>query len=74
MTRAARTPCACTSGSRPRRSSRCNCHGGEYALDGTVLAGPPPKPLVKFALKDTGGVVTVDVPGDFVAPRESLPT
>lgn len=53
---------------------KCNCHGGEYALDGTVLAGPPPKPLVKFALKDTGGVVTVDVPGDFVAPRESLPT
>jgi Rieske Fe-S protein len=51
---------------------KCNCHGGEFALDGTVLAGPPPKPLNKFTLKNTSGVVTVDVPGDFVAPRESL--
>lgn len=52
----------------------CNCHGGQFALDGTVLAGPPPKPLNKFPVKDTGGVVTVDVPGDFVTPRESLGT
>jgi Rieske Fe-S protein len=52
---------------------KCNCHGGEYAPDGTVLAGPPPKPLNRFALKATGGVITVDVPADFVAPRESLP-
>ena len=50
----------------------CNCHGGEFALDGTVLAGPPPKPLNKFPIKDSGGVVTVEVPGDFVTPRESL--
>ena len=53
---------------------RCNCHGGEFALDGTVISGPPPKPLNKFTLTDTGGVVTVDVPGDFIAPRESLGT
>ncbi len=52
----------------------CNCHGGQFALDGSVLAGPPPKPLNKFPLKETGGVVTVDVPGDFVVPRESLGT
>jgi Rieske Fe-S protein len=51
---------------------KCNCHGGEFALDGTVLAGPPPKPLSKLSIKDTGGVVTVEVPGDFVTPRESL--
>jgi nitrite reductase/ring-hydroxylating ferredoxin subunit len=51
---------------------RCNCHGGAFALDGTVLAGPPPKPLNRLPIKDTGGVVTVDVPGDFVTPRESL--
>jgi menaquinol-cytochrome c reductase iron-sulfur subunit len=24
---------------------RCPCHGGVYAADGTVLAGPPPRPL-----------------------------
>ena len=53
---------------------KCNCHGGEFALDGTVISGPPPKPLNKFTVKDTGGVVTVDVAGDFIAPRESLGT
>lgn len=53
---------------------KCNCHGGEFAIDGTVLAGPPPRPLDRFPLKDSGGVVTVEVPGDFVTPRESLGT
>ena len=53
---------------------KCNCHGGEYAIDGTVLAGPPPRPLNKFPLRQSGGVVVVDVPGDFVTPRESLTT
>jgi Rieske Fe-S protein len=24
---------------------RCPCHGGIYAADGTVLGGPPPRPL-----------------------------
>jgi len=24
---------------------RCPCHGGVYGADGTVLAGPPPRPL-----------------------------
>ncbi len=52
----------------------CNCHGGEFALDGTVLAGPPPRPLQRLPISDVGGVVSVDVPGDFVAPRESLGT
>ncbi len=51
---------------------RCNCHGGEFALDGAVLAGPPPRPLNRVPLKATGGVVAVDVPGDFVSPKESL--
>jgi Rieske Fe-S protein len=53
---------------------KCNCHGGQFAMDGTVVAGPPPKPLNKFPVRDAGGVVTVDVPGDFVTPRESLGT
>lgn len=51
---------------------KCNCHAGEFALDGSVISGPPPRPLNKFPLTDQGGVVTVEVPGDFVAPRESL--
>jgi nitrite reductase/ring-hydroxylating ferredoxin subunit len=51
---------------------KCNCHGGAFALDGSVLAGPPPKPLNRLPITASGGVVTVEVPGDFVAPRESL--
>lgn len=26
----------------------CNCHNGEYNLQGQVVAGPPPRPLAKF--------------------------
>jgi cytochrome b6-f complex iron-sulfur subunit len=50
----------------------CNCHGGEFALDGTVLAGPPPRPLRTFPIHATGNVLSVDVPGDFQTPKESL--
>jgi menaquinol-cytochrome c reductase iron-sulfur subunit len=29
----------------------CPCPGGVYYKDGTVAAGPPPKPLVRFAVR-----------------------
>ena len=29
----------------------CPCHGGVYYQDGTVAAGPPPKPLVRFDVR-----------------------
>jgi menaquinol-cytochrome c reductase iron-sulfur subunit len=29
----------------------CPCHGGVYYKDGTVAAGPPPKPLVRFQVR-----------------------
>ncbi len=29
----------------------CPCHGGVYYEDGTVAAGPPPKPLVRFEVR-----------------------
>ena len=51
----------------------CNCHDGQFALDGTVLSGKPPKPLMQFPVHVTGTVVQVDVPGNFETPRESLP-
>ena len=38
----------------------CPCHGGVYAADGRVLAGPPPRPLAKVPLVVAGGRVTVD--------------
>jgi len=30
---------------------QCPCHGGEYDRDGKVIAGPPPKPLERIAVK-----------------------
>ena len=27
------------------RHFKCPCHGGVYAADGTVVSGPPPRPL-----------------------------
>ena len=29
----------------------CPCHGGVYYKDGTVAAGPPPKPLVQYEVR-----------------------
>jgi cytochrome b6-f complex iron-sulfur subunit len=29
----------------------CNCHNGQYDLQGGVLAGPPPKPLTSYDVK-----------------------
>jgi cytochrome b6-f complex iron-sulfur subunit len=52
----------------------CQCHEGEFALDGTVLAGAPPKPLVRFPVREIPGTgIEVDVPSDFETPKESLP-
>jgi Rieske Fe-S protein len=38
---------------------RCPCHGGEYALDGRVLAGPPPRGLDELPLRVEGGQAQV---------------
>ena len=51
----------------------CQCHEGEFALDGTVLAGAPPKPLVRLPVEETAAGLVVMVPGDFETPKESLP-
>jgi cytochrome b6-f complex iron-sulfur subunit len=32
----------------------CPCHAGRFDLDGNVLSGPPPQPLIKVALKVDG--------------------
>jgi len=29
----------------------CPCHGGVYYKDGSVAAGPPPKPLTRYAVR-----------------------
>lgn len=51
----------------------CRCHEGFFALDGTVLSGPPPRALGRFPVRLVEGGIEVDVPSDFQTPRESLP-
>ena len=37
----------------------CPCHGGAFAVDGTVRAGPPPRPLVSLPSRVKGDLVEV---------------
>lgn len=37
----------------------CPCHGGTFDLNGTVLAGPPPRPLPSYEIKITGNMVVI---------------
>ena len=37
----------------------CPCHGGVYYQDGSVAAGPPPHPLVKYDVRVIAGVVQI---------------
>jgi menaquinol-cytochrome c reductase iron-sulfur subunit len=41
----------------------CPCHGGEFAADGSVLHGPPPRPLIRLAHKIEDGVLYVQAGG-----------
>jgi quinol---cytochrome c reductase iron-sulfur subunit, bacillus type len=43
----------------------CPCHGGVYYSDGTVAAGPPPKPLIRYdvrTLNDQVEIKTMAIP------------
>jgi menaquinol-cytochrome c reductase iron-sulfur subunit len=37
----------------------CPCHGGVYYKDGTVAAGPPPKPLTEYPVRIHKGQVEI---------------
>lgn len=37
----------------------CPCHGGVYYQDGSVAAGPPPRPLVQYKVRVNGTQVEV---------------
>lgn len=37
----------------------CPCHGGVYFKDGSVAAGPPPRPLTQYAVRINNGNVEV---------------
>ena len=47
----------------------CLCHEGFFRLDGTVISGPPPRPLDRFGVRETGGRIELEVPADFSTPR-----
>ncbi len=34
-----------------RQQFLCPCHGGVYARDGTVVSGPPPRPLARLPVR-----------------------
>lgn len=38
----------------------CPCHAGEFAPDGSVLAGPPPSPLVELRVVEEGDTLFVE--------------
>jgi cytochrome b6-f complex iron-sulfur subunit len=40
----------------------CPCHKSAYSLDGKVLGGPAPKPLVTFPAQLSGEQIVVDLP------------
>lgn len=40
---------------------RCACHGGTFDRDGNVIAGPPPRPLDRYALKVDSEHLLVEV-------------
>ncbi len=37
----------------------CPCHGGVYYKDGTVAAGPPPRPLTRYPVRINQGQVEI---------------
>lgn len=37
----------------------CPCHGGVYYADGSVAAGPPPRPLFRYPVRVSNGVVEI---------------
>jgi Rieske Fe-S protein len=50
-------------------SFACLCHKGFFRIDGTVISGPPPRPLDRFGVRETNGRIELDVPADFSTPR-----
>lgn len=47
--------------SAERKAFLCPCHGGVYAADGQVIAGPPPRPLTRLPFVVEAGRVSLDV-------------
>jgi Rieske Fe-S protein len=50
----------------------CACHDAAFAVDGTVVEGPPPRPLDRWALRAEDGALEVEVTGR-VRPSPGAP-
>lgn len=46
---------------RATRAIKCPCHGGTYSTDGTVIGGPPPRPLARLLARVDGARVFVQI-------------
>ncbi len=42
-----------------RQQLICPCHAGTYDLDGSVVSGPPPKPLTVIPLRIDGDTIII---------------
>jgi Rieske Fe-S protein len=42
-----------------RQQFLCPCHGGVYAKDGTVVSGPPPRPLARLPVTVVAGQLEI---------------
>ena len=45
----------------PQNMFLCACHGGAFALDGTVKAGPPPRPMDQLAYRIDSGNLLIEM-------------
>ena len=45
----------------------CPCHQGHFDVDGNVLSGPPPKPLIKLPVTVDGDKIVVGAPPEGAA-------
>jgi Rieske Fe-S protein len=48
---------------KERSRIRCACHEGMYDLQGNNIAGPPPEPLSRYAVRPDGDDLIISVPG-----------
>ena len=39
----------------------CPCHGGIFAKDGTPVAGPPPRPLMRYTVRLRDDTIQIDL-------------
>jgi len=49
----------CTVSYRGSSGFYCPCHGGSYDASGNVTGGPPPTPLARYTVTQSGTVLTI---------------